>query len=214
MMGTIRARVLETIFESVSMPCQWQRNGCQFQGSRQERAEHEQICAHKTFLCPLGRGCACWIRRGGLEEHIRKEHDAQVLDINLEEAATMSAGFGRADRALRWTPLYRCDGQLFCLFVSIVGEELTVTPYILGPHDKTEQYTVQLSAREGWKDGFQLALSQRPCYMESLRGLAESETARNEARFVIRSVSERTNHVSTSGPVSYTHLTLPTIYSV
>ena len=100
-MGDIRARGVEHIVATLSLPCKWSDNGCTFLGNHTDRTAHEQRClshalsvlaerdrhgyvmarcSSRQVSCPWTEDCNCLIapNTAACVEHLKTVHGKTV----------------------------------------------------------------------------------------------------------------------------------------
>eukprot|EP00622_Pseudochattonella_farcimen_P001518 FR736240.1.p1 GENE.FR736240.1~~FR736240.1.p1 ORF type:complete len:304 (+),score=13.03 FR736240.1:138-914(+) len=93
-----RNRAIERIVAQITLPCKWApasdsaEDGCDFEGTKDVRTAHEQICEFRRHRCPIHKSCQATMLSSEMCNHITSAH-ISYIPTTLEEYVVSTQGF-------------------------------------------------------------------------------------------------------------------------
>ncbi|WCJ25272.1 Protein with RING/U-box and TRAF-like domains [Euphorbia peplus] len=86
--GYNRCRAIEKVLESVKLPCQNLRYGCREMVNYSKKIEHEKICNHAPYACPVS-SCKFIASCKQLYQHFSNKHKSSGVHFRFNSSTTL-----------------------------------------------------------------------------------------------------------------------------
>ncbi|XP_032736093.1 E3 ubiquitin-protein ligase SIAH1A-like [Lontra canadensis] len=146
-LASIRNLAMEKVANSVLFPCKYAATGCRLASRHTEKAEHEEMCEFRPYVCPCPGALCKW--QGSLEAvmpHLMHQHES-ITTLQGEDIVFLATDINLPG-AVDWVMTQSCFGVHFMLVLEkqekFNGHQFFAIVQLIGTHKQAENFAYRL----------------------------------------------------------------------